>query len=384
MTAASIGVIRSVNPCHTRSGSFSRVAHAGTVWAWWALLSAKLMLRSEKAGVHFHVPRAFNGGSGIRASRTALLCRHPDRGSSMLVGLSQINTKLPSLSPPLKSCVTACSLLSHPACLASLRKDSVICKPTSAIRLRLEFSLLTAQQERTSSACRIYGRTVRSAPGTQLFQRTTCSLEQHQPSQVLTTHVAAMLDTLLGLPLLSAAFLPLYSNYSTSLNFLFFYLTWSTLLLSHPPLRVEAFGTLAIRLLFFILPSALFLLFDVTVPSLAVAIKAQGSLALPGRSGSKGRKGVLKVVGWSIFNVILGVALQVGIDLLATKVFRIRSALKIVTRIPLPWGLAKDIARGFILRGVSTLCFARLEMGRDTRDAVAFNSRPNFTFDLRC
>lgn len=169
-----------------------------------------------------------------------------------------------------------------------------------------------------------------------------------------------MLDTLLGLPLLSAALLPVYSNYSTSLNLLFFYLTWSTLVLSHPPLRVEAFGTLAVRLLFYILPSTLFLLFDTAVPSLAVAIKAQGQIALPGRSGSRGtsgRKGVLKVAGWSIFNILLGIALQLGIDLLATKVLRVKSALKIVTRLPLPWGLAKDIAKGFILRGVSTSYF---------------------------
>lgn len=165
-----------------------------------------------------------------------------------------------------------------------------------------------------------------------------------------------MLDTLLGLPLLSAAFLPIYSNYSTSLNLLFFYLTWSTLVLSHPPLRVEGFGTLAVRLLFYILPSSLFLLFDVTVPSLSVAIKAQGQIALPGRSGAKGtkgRQGVLKVTAWSIFNILLGIALQVSIDLVLTKVLRVKSALKIVTRLPLPWGLAKDICKGFLIRGVS-------------------------------
>lgn len=168
--------------------------------------------------------------------------------------------------------------------------------------------------------------------------------------------LATMLDTLLGLPLLSAAFLPIYSNYSTSLNLLFFYLTWSTLVLSHPPLRVEGFGTLAVRLLFYILPSSLFLLFDVTVPSLSVAIKAQGQIALPGRSGAKGtkgRQGVLKVTAWSIFNILLGIALQVSIDLVLTKVLRVKSALKIVTRLPLPWGLAKDICKGFLIRGVS-------------------------------
>ena len=47
------------------------------------------------------------------------------------------------------------------------------------------------------------------------------------------------MDALLSLPVLSVLFLPLGTSYGTSLNILFFYLTWSTLLLSHSALKVR-------------------------------------------------------------------------------------------------------------------------------------------------
>src|ERR1700761_9551213 len=53
-----------------------------------------------------------------------------------------------------------------------------------------------------------------------------------------------MMDAIVGLPVLSFLLIPTMSSYSTSLNILFFYLTWSTLVLSHPPLKVEIIATL--------------------------------------------------------------------------------------------------------------------------------------------
>ena len=46
------------------------------------------------------------------------------------------------------------------------------------------------------------------------------------------------MDALFSLPLLSVLFLPTLTSTSTSLNILFFYITWSTLLLSHSALKV--------------------------------------------------------------------------------------------------------------------------------------------------
>ncbi|KAK7538534.1 uncharacterized protein J3D65DRAFT_332528 [Phyllosticta citribraziliensis] len=158
-----------------------------------------------------------------------------------------------------------------------------------------------------------------------------------------------MLETILGLPLLSYIFLPIYTSWSTRLNILFFMLTWSMLLVSYPPWQVEALGTLAVRTIFFMLPALASLLLDTGIPSLAVAIKAQGEFGLPGRLGPRR---LLKLVGWSVFNVLLGVALQLAIELFATKLLRVRSALRVAKTLPAPYEIAKHVGGAFLLRGI--------------------------------
>ena len=131
---------------------------------------------------------------------------------------------------------------------------------------------------------------------------------------------------------------------------------WSTLVLSHSALKVEFLGTLFIRFIFYLLPSYVFLLFDVGVPSLAVNIKEHGEVAIAtSEDHKKGRW--WRVALLSTLNVILGVTLQTGVDFLFTKVIHIRSALKVTTTLPVPWGIAKDIVRGLLLRDVSPLHF---------------------------
>ena len=158
------------------------------------------------------------------------------------------------------------------------------------------------------------------------------------------------LDAFLSIPALSFLIIPTFSSYSTSLNLLFFYLTWSTLILSNSPLKVEIWGTLAVRVLFYILPSVLFLAFDSALPKIAVGIKEHGEDALP-MEGRKGR--VWKISLISVLNVFLGIALQVGIETLFTQVLHIRSVLRITTSIPLPWAIGFDLVKGLLLREVS-------------------------------
>lgn len=153
----------------------------------------------------------------------------------------------------------------------------------------------------------------------------------------------------LPLPFLSFLALPFLGSTSTSINLVFFYLTWSALVLSHDPLDVELYGTLAIRILCFILPALGFLAFDYSVPSASKGIKASVEKALPQRLG---QHKLLEVVAVSIFNVLLSVALQAGIELLFTQVLHLRSVLKVSTAVPLPWSIAKDLVRGLALRGV--------------------------------
>jgi len=165
------------------------------------------------------------------------------------------------------------------------------------------------------------------------------------------------MDALLSLPVFGYFLMPSLTTYSTSLNVLFFYMTWSTLVLSQTPLRVEIFGTLGIRALFFLVPSLLFLIFDTIIPSLAVGIKRQGAPALPTRtggvSGAKrggGRPEWYKVLGLSLFNVLLSVGIQACVELLFTEILGIRSALKVTTTLPMPWSIAKDVIRGLLVR----------------------------------
>lgn len=167
-------------------------------------------------------------------------------------------------------------------------------------------------------------------------------------------------EAFLSIPALSFLIIPTFSSYSTSLNLLFFYLTWSTLILSNSPLKVEIFGTLAIRVLFYILPSLGFLAFDSAVPNVAVKIKEHGEDALPLSDSSDGKKDRWwKIALVSIGNVLLGVALQTGVELLLTEVLHTRSALKITTSIPLPWSMAIDIVKGLLLREVLTYVLHR-------------------------
>lgn len=124
------------------------------------------------------------------------------------------------------------------------------------------------------------------------------------------------MSSLLAIPLLSVALAPsLFASYATSLNFVFFYMTWSTLVLSHPPLRVILAGTVIARLMFFVIPSLLFFLADTLLPSIAVAFKAQGEAGLPcGRKSGYVRVKDIKVVAWTLFNVLLGIFLQFFIE----------------------------------------------------------------------
>lgn len=141
--------------------------------------------------------------------------------------------------------------------------------------------------------------------------------------------------------------------FTTSLNFLFFWMTWTTLVLSHSPLKVELFGTLAIRLVFYLVPSLAFFAFDTLLPSAALSFKAQGNAGLP--SGHKRRKPTLnegKIVAWSLFNILFSIIVQGVIEFTLTKLLRWRSLIKVAVRLPYPWGIVIDVTRGFIVREI--------------------------------
>jgi Fatty acid hydroxylase superfamily len=153
----------------------------------------------------------------------------------------------------------------------------------------------------------------------------------------------------LSIPLTTTLAIPLLSSYSTSLNILFFTLNWYFLLLTHPPLVVEVYGLVLIRVLFFLLPALGFLAFDTLIPSIAEQIKAQGEYGLPGRLG---RKRLSYLVGWSVTNTVMGIALTLGLELLFSRVLMIRSLLSVSKQLPFPWKAVQSVVVGFVLRGV--------------------------------
>ena len=172
----------------------------------------------------------------------------------------------------------------------------------------------------------------------------------------------------MSVPILSFLLIPTMTSYSTSLNLLFFYLTWSTLVLSHPPLRVEIVATLAIRILFYILPSTIFLLFDTMIPSTAQSFKAASTTGLPFYNASRRRTlRLLRQIAWSLGNVLLSVLTQALIEYLLTTTLRRKSALKLSTSLPMPWTILKDLLRGFLLREMLTYLLHRYILHPESR-----------------
>ncbi|KAJ9628034.1 hypothetical protein H2203_003255 [Taxawa tesnikishii (nom. ined.)] len=153
----------------------------------------------------------------------------------------------------------------------------------------------------------------------------------------------------LPLPFLSFLALPFFGSTSTSINLVFFYLTWSALVLSHDPLNIEIYGTLATRLLFYLLPSLTFLAFDVGLPGISASIKSRGAYASPMRLG---RRKLMLVSLTSTINVLLAILLQAGIEHLLTDVLTTHSALRVSKLVPPPWTIAKHIVLVLIMRGL--------------------------------
>ena len=161
------------------------------------------------------------------------------------------------------------------------------------------------------------------------------------------------LQAVLSIPSLSLLLLPFFSSYSSLLNILLLAMTWTILIKTNDPLYVEILGTFGIRFIFFILPSLIFLAFDSATPSLSAGIKEHGVTALPMSAENGGKKGRwYKILLVSAGNLIFGLAIQTGIELLFTQVLHLHSVLKLSTVLPMPWGIAKDLVLGLLLREV--------------------------------
>jgi hypothetical protein len=160
----------------------------------------------------------------------------------------------------------------------------------------------------------------------------------HKQKVVYNTRDGKM-DVLLSLPIVSYFFSTSLTSWSTSLNLLFFYMTWSTLVLSQSPLRMEIVGTAVLRIAFWLLPSVVFLTFDTLLPSLAENIKYNGAAALPPRDARL----LAKLTSLALLNLALESTIQAAVSLgLAT--FLHAPVFRTSTTLPLPWQMIKHIA----------------------------------------
>lgn len=170
------------------------------------------------------------------------------------------------------------------------------------------------------------------------------------------------MDILLSLPVASYFWSTSLTSWSTSLNLLFFYMTWSTLVLSHSPVKIEIVGTTAIRLALWLLPSIIFLLFDTLLPSLSETVKYnllnRRRQSRTGLLPQRDARTIGKLVALAVFNLALEAAAEGGLSLglgllLKTPVFRT------ATTLPLPWQMIKHVGLLFTMREVLGYCIHR-------------------------
>lgn len=105
---------------------------------------------------------------------------------------------------------------------------------------------------------------------------------------------------------------------------------------SHPALELHITGVLVVRAIFWFIPSLVFLLFDVGVPSLAESLKHGGRTSLPPRNARK----LGKTLGLALLNVVVLLAVEAAISMAYTLIFK-RHVFKMNTTLPMPWTVFK-------------------------------------------
>ena len=179
--------------------------------------------------------------------------------------------------------------------------------------------------------------------------------------------ITGTMGALASVPFLSFLIVPIFGSWSTSLNLLFFYLTWATLVLSHGPLRVEIISTLAIRTLFYLAPSLFFFAFDALVPSAAESFKAQGAAALPLRHASR-RKTLryARFLAWSVGNILISTLAQTATALLLKAFYPTYPALNVSISLPAPFRMFTDLLKGYLARELLTYTTHRFLLHSDS------------------
>lgn len=170
------------------------------------------------------------------------------------------------------------------------------------------------------------------------------------------------MDILLSIPLISTLLTP---SWSTSINILFFYATWTTLVFTHDAAAIHALALLALRLVLWLAPSLVFLAFDTLLPSLAEGIKFAGAASIPRRP--------LRLLGLAVFNMLLVTAVEGALSYGFTYVTR-QPLFRTSSTLPLPWQLFKHILALLTAREVLTYYIHRFLL-HDARKCATLTKR---------
>ena len=143
-------------------------------------------------------------------------------------------------------------------------------------------------------------------------------------------------------------------SWYTSLNILFFYLTWRLLLATHTHLTIIFLGTALVRAVFYWIPTLAFLAFDTLVPTLAASLKIRGRAGVASRWPER-----LHILAWSLANMALGAGLHALAEHLTGPWIRVSP------RLPLPREVLAHVLAAFALREAAAYCAHRaLQHGR--------------------
>lgn len=157
------------------------------------------------------------------------------------------------------------------------------------------------------------------------------------------------MDLLFLLPVLGYLLSPHVASWATSANILVFYVNWAGLVLSHPAVNIHIAGVLIVRLVCWLLPSLLTLVFDLILPYRAARLKLAGGASLPPRRLMP----VLRVTALALANL----ALTVGAEYACSSGFRATARaplLRTSAITPRPW---------LLFRHLVILCLAREVLG---------------------
>lgn len=149
------------------------------------------------------------------------------------------------------------------------------------------------------------------------------------------------MDLILSIPLLSTLTTP---SWQTSINILFFYTTWSTLVLTQNASAIHSVSLLVLRTVLWLAPALLFVAFDGLVPSLASSIK------LPNASQGPPRR-TLQRLALPIGNMLLVTAVEALISFAFYRVTG-KPIFRTTTTLPLPWQMVRHVALVLIAREI--------------------------------